>query len=165
MQSDWARIGIALYGVPPACAPPGDHEQLKPVMTVTAPLIAVRERQAGERIGYGGAYVCPRDTKIGIVGAGYGDGYPRAARNGTPVWLGNARRGLAGRVSMDMLAVDLGADSSLAAGDVAELWGVNLPVAEVAGHCGTIGYELLTAARGIREVLRAPPGRRPLNFC
>ncbi len=149
-QLDWARIGIALYGAPPARAASAHHERLRAVMSVTAPVIAVRQCKAGDRVGYGGTHVCPRDMQVGIIGIGYGDGYPRHARNGTPVWLGGRRRELVGRVSMDMLAVALD-DGTTAVGDTAELWGKHLPVAEVAAHCGTITYEILCAARGMSE--------------
>ncbi len=148
---EWVRVGIALYGAPCRRVAPEHHARLRPVMRVTAPLIAVRQCRAGEGVGYGGAYVCPRDMKVGIIGIGYGDGYPCHARNGTPVWLGGMRRELVGRVSMDMIAVALGDNQTVAVGDVAELWGPNLPVAEVAGHCGTISYELLCAVQGMAE--------------
>ncbi len=150
---DWARVGIALYGAPPACAAAEHHRRLKPVMRVVAPVIAVRRCKAGDGIGYGGAYVCPRDMRVAIVGIGYGDGYPRHARNATPVWLAGGPRELVGRVSMDLIAVALG-DAAVAVGDTAELWGPQLPVAEVAMHCGTLSYELLCAARGIKEQVR-----------
>jgi len=139
---DWVRAGIALYGaVPPHCDE-RHRDRLKPAMRLTAPVIAVRDFDKGERIGYGGDYVCRKPVRAAIVAAGYGDGYPRHAESGTPVWIAGARRPLAGRVSMDMLTVDVGG-ADVEAGDAAELWGPNLPVAEVAAHCGTIAYQLL----------------------
>ena len=147
----WARVGVALYGAPPERVASEHRQALKPVMSVTAPVVAVRRCKAGDRIGYGGDYRCPQDMKIGVVGIGYGDGYPRHARTGTPVWIGGKRRELVGRVSMDMVTVAFDADDPVCVGDVAELWGKHLPVAEVAEHCGTISYELLCGARGIRE--------------
>lgn len=147
----WARIGIALYGAPPERVAPEHRRALKPVMTVTAPLVAIRRCKAGDRIGYGGDYRCPRDMRIGVVGIGYGDGYPRHARTGTPIWIGGRRRALVGRVSMDMITVALDADDAVRVGDAAELWGGRLPVSDVAEACGTISYELLCGARGIQE--------------
>ena len=152
---DWVRSGIALYGAPPAHAAADHRRALKPVMRVTAPVIAVRRCKAGGRVGYGGTYTCPRDVTVAVVGIGYGDGYPRHARNGTPVWLAGAFRGLIGRVSMDMIVIALDDDTRVAVGDIAELWGPRLPVSRVAECCGTIAYELLCAARGIGEDSRA----------
>ncbi len=141
-HKDWVRVGIALYGAPPLHCDERHRAGLKPAMRLTAPVIAVRDFDRGDRIGYGGDYVCRKPMRAAIVAAGYGDGYPRHAESGTPVWLAGARRPLAGRVSMDMLTVDIsGAD--VEAGEVAELWGPNLPVTEVAAHCSTIAYELL----------------------
>lgn len=148
---DWVRVGIALYGVPPENAVPEHHRQLKPVMKVTAPLTAIRQCKAGDRIGYGGTYTCHRRMRIGVVGIGYGEGYPRNAPGGTPVWLGNRCHELVGRVSMDMLTVGLDEDDTPHVGDVVELWGPNLAVSEVARHCRTSSYELLCAARSIEE--------------
>ena len=139
---DWVRAGIALYGAAPVHCDERHRARLKPAMRLTAPVIAVREFNKGDRIGYGGDYVCRKPMRAAIVAAGYGDGYPRHAESGTPVWIAGARRALAGRVSMDMLTVDVGG-ADVEAGDAAELWGPNLPVTEVAAHCGTIAYELL----------------------
>ena len=147
-RCDWVRAGLAIYGV----APPGcdDHgRRLKPAMCLRAPVVAVQRLQTGDRVGYGGDHRCRAPTRVAVVAAGYGDGYPRHAAAGTPVWLAGARRPLLGRVSMDMIAVDVtGAD--VEAGAVAELWGAHLPVAAVAAHCATIPYELLCAA-GARD--------------
>ena len=153
--SQWVRVGLALYGIAPVTAQADHARWLKPVMRVTAPVIAVRRHKAGDRIGYGGTYTCPRDMTVGIVGMGYGDGYPRHAQNGTPVWINGVRCELVGRVSMDMIAVFPGITSGdgeeIAVGDTAELWGPELSVAEVAGCGGTIAYELLCAAQKIQE--------------
>ena len=149
-QLRWVRSGIALYGAVPVTAAVEHGRQLRPVMRVTAPLTAIRQCKAGDRIGYGGDYVCQRDMKVGVVGIGYGDGYPRHARNGTPVWLGGKRCELVGRVSMDMITIALNDETAMVDDDV-ELWGAQLPVAEVAAYCDTISYELLCAARGIEE--------------
>jgi len=134
-------IGDSYGAVPPSCDE-RHRDRLKPAMRLTAPVIAVRDFDKGERIGYRGAYICRQPVRAAIVAAGYGDGYPRHAESGTPVWIAGARRPLAGRVSMDMLTVDVGG-ADVEAGDAAELWGPNLPVAEVAAHCGTIAYQLL----------------------
>ena len=149
-QLDWVRVGISLYGILPATVAAEHHNHLKPTMKVTAPLIAIQHCKAGDRIGYDGTYTCQREMKIGIVGIGYGDGYPRHAPNGTPIWLKGERRELVGRVSMDMLAVILDDEKPASVGDIAELWGPDLSVAEVAKHCGTVSYELLCSARGVR---------------
>ncbi|MGL6054790.1 MAG: alanine racemase C-terminal domain-containing protein, partial [Vibrio metschnikovii] len=113
-------------------------------MTLTAPLIAVREVKAGESIGYGALWTAQRETKIGVIAIGYGDGYPRTAPNGTPVLVNGRIVPMAGRVSMDMLTVDLGPESQDNVGDEAILWGQDLPVERVAEHIGTVGYELVT---------------------
>ncbi|CAM3110216.1 alanine racemase [Vibrio rarus] len=141
---DWVRPGIIMYGVSPF----GDNnaQQLgyRPVMTLSSHLIAVNDLKAGESIGYGANWTCERDTKIGVIAVGYGDGYPRMAPNGTPVLVNGRKVPLAGRVSMDMLTVDLGPDATDSVGDTAVLWGESLPVEEVAQCVGTIAYELVT---------------------
>lgn len=146
----WVRVGLALYGVAPGNAAAPHRAALKPVMRMTAPVIAVRVVRAGGRVGYGGDYVCENDTPVAVVAAGYGHGYPRHAPAGTPLWVAGKRRPLVGRVSMDMLTVTLDDESEVAIGDEAECWGAHIPVDEVAGRCGTIAYELLCAA-GARE--------------
>lgn len=114
---------------------------LRPVMTLTTRLIAVRELKAGESVGYGATWTAERDTRIGVAGIGYGDGYPRHAPSGTPVLVNGRRVPLAGRVSMDMITVDLG-DLPAQPGDPVVLWGEGLPADEVAAHAGTLSYEL-----------------------
>jgi alanine racemase len=113
-------------------------------MTLTSHLIAVRDLKAGESVGYGGNWTSDRDTKMGVIAIGYGDGYPRTAPNGTPVFINGRKVPIAGRVSMDMLTVDLGPDATDQVGDEATLWGKALPSEEVASHIGTIAYELVT---------------------
>ena len=140
----WVRPGVMLYGVSPFAGESGVQRGLRPVMEFSAPVIAIREQDAGDRIGYGGAGQCERATKIAVLAAGYGDGYPRHARQSTPVWLGGARCPLLGRVSMDLITVDITDASGVAVGDWATLWGSALPVEEVASHADTIAYELLT---------------------
>ena len=143
-HGDWIRVGIALYGVSPLDRPHAVADRLEPAMELVSEIIAVRELRAGEAVGYGGRYVCRRDTRIGVVAAGYADGYPRHARDGTPVLVGGRRARLAGRVSMDLITVDLEGLGDVAVGDPVELWGKALSANEVADACGTIAYELFT---------------------
>lgn len=141
---DWSRPGIMLYGASPLGDRDGDELGLKPVMTLESELIAVRTLQPGDSVGYGQTWTADRPTPMGIVAIGYGDGYPRHAGTDTPAWVNGRRIRLIGRVSMDMLAVDLSAAPAAQPGDKVELWGANVPIDEVARHAGTIGYELLT---------------------
>jgi len=142
----WVRPGLILYGCSPFEHCTGGEFGLKPAMTIDAPVIAVNRIPAGNRVGYGGAWEAKADGWLATVAAGYGDGYPRHARNGTPVLINGRRYGLAGRVSMDLVTVDLGQDESVAIGDTATLWGAGLPVEEVAASASTICYELLCSA-------------------
>ncbi|UXY52472.1 alanine racemase [Pseudomonas tohonis] len=141
---DWVRPGIMLYGATPFADLAARELGLKPAMSLTAELIAVRDVAEGESVGYGASWVAERPSRIGIVSCGYADGYPRNAPSGTPVVIRGQRAPLAGRVSMDMLAVDLTDLPEAVEGDAVELWGAQLPVDELAAACGTIGYELLT---------------------
>ncbi|WP_394245598.1 alanine racemase [Vibrio astriarenae] len=141
---DWIRPGIIMYGVSPFSDKTAQQLGYQPVMTLKSHLIAVREVKAGESVGYGGIWTSERDTKVGVIAIGYGDGYPRVAPNGTPVLVNGRRAPIAGRVSMDMLTVDLGPDAQDKVGDEAVLWGEGLPVEEVAQHIETIAYELVT---------------------
>ncbi|ARD23854.1 MULTISPECIES: alanine racemase [Shewanella] len=143
-QCDWIRPGIALYGVSPVFGDKGTHHGLTPAMELVSNLIAVREHKAGESVGYGAHWTADNDTRLGVVAIGYGDGYPRNAPEGTPVWLNGRRVPIVGRVSMDMLTVDLGKDATDKVGDLVQLWGKALAVEEVAEHIGTIAYELVT---------------------
>ena len=141
---DWLRPGIMLYGATPFADLSAAELGLKPVMSLTAQLIAVREVAVGESVGYGASWVAERPSRIGTVSCGYADGYPRHAPSGTPLLVNGQRAPLVGRVSMDMLAVDLSDLPQAQIGDAVELWGAQLPVDEVAQAAGTIGYELLT---------------------
>ncbi|MGF6192480.1 alanine racemase [Serratia sp. 2723] len=141
---DWVRPGIILYGVSPLETPYADHFGLQPAMTLKSSLIAVREHRAGEPVGYGGLWVSERDTRLGVVAMGYGDGYPRSAPSGTPVWLNGREVPIVGRISMDMISVDLGPDASDKVGDEVVLWGNELPVERVAAFSGISAYELIT---------------------
>jgi alanine racemase len=137
------RPGIALYGVSPFPAGTGRELGLRPAMTLRTQVIAVREVRAGETVGYGGAWRAPGPARIAVVAAGYGDGYPRGAGSGTPVLVGGHRAHVVGRVSMDMLTVDVTSLPGVAPGDEVVLWGNGLPVEEIARHAGTIPYELV----------------------
>lgn len=140
---EWVRPGIMLYGVSPMIGMSAAELGLKPVMTLTSEIIAVNQRRKGDAIGYGGDWMCPEDMPIGVVAIGYGDGYPRHAPPGTPVLVNGARVPIVGRVSMDMLTVDLRGLPDARVGDPVVLWGPGLPVEEIAMLSGTIGYELL----------------------
>lgn len=142
-HADWVRPGILLYGVSPFAGRRGADEGLIPAMTVKTELIAVKDVARGAAVGYGHTWIAPADTRIGIAAIGYGDGYPRHVPNGTPVLVNGERRALAGRVAMDMIAIDLGRNSNAKVGDPVVLWGPELPVEEIAQAAGTIAYELL----------------------
>ena len=140
---EWIRPGIIMYGISTNNTPSSAYN-LIPVMTLTSSLIAVREHKKGEPVGYGGRWVSDKDTKIGVVAIGYGDGYPRDVPTGTPVYLNGRRVPIVGKVSMDMLTVDLGADAQDQVGDEVILWGKELPIEEIAEIIGVISYELVT---------------------
>ncbi|AWW35144.1 alanine racemase [Mannheimia varigena] len=140
---DWVRPGIIMHGISPHYTPITDLG-FKPVMTLSSSLIAVRTHKVGEPVGYGGAWISPKDTKLGVIAMGYGDGYPRNAPEGTPVLVNGRIVPIVGRVSMDMLTVDLGADSQDKVGDKVIFWGEKLLIEDVAKHIGVISYELIT---------------------
>ena len=142
-QADWVRPGISLYGVSPFAESRGVDLGLKSVMTLQSQLISVQQRSRGERIGYGGDYLCTEDMTVGVVAIGYGDGYPRQVRSGTPVLVNGQRVPLIARVSMDMVCVDLRTQPGARCGDPVCLWGADLPVEEIAAAAATIPYELL----------------------
>lgn len=143
-HGDWVRPGIMLYGVSPFVGGRAETQRLRPVMTFESRLIAVNRLRAGDRVGYGGSWTCPEDMPVGVVAVGYGDGYPRHAPPGTPLLVAGTRVPLVGRVSMDLVTVDLRSRPAAAPGDPVILWGRGLPVEEIAEHVGTIGYELVT---------------------
>ncbi len=146
-HADWVRPGIMLYGISPCADRTAADLGLQPVMTLDSQLIAVRTIRAGETVGYGARWAAPGPARIGIVAAGYADGYPRHARDGTPVLVGGEGAGrrvpVAGRVSMDMISVDLTQTPQVQAGERVVLWGEGLPIEEVAAAADTIGYELV----------------------
>jgi len=154
---DWVRPGYMLYGNSPLTLPHDNAEALQPVMTLSSTIVSMREIGAGESVGYGATWTAERPSRIATVTIGYGDGYPRLARNGTPVLVNGQRAGLAGRVSMDMITIDVTHLAQVNVGDEVILWGQGLPLAEVAACAGTIGYELTTRmpARTKRLVSKA----------
>ena len=141
---DWVRPGIILYGASPS----GQWRDiantgLKPVMTLSSEIIGVQTLKAGDRVGYGGRYTARGEQRIGIVAAGYADGYPRHAPSGTPVLVDGVRTTTVGTVSMDMLAVDLTPCPQAGIGTPVELWGKEIKIDDVAQSAGTVGYELM----------------------
>lgn len=144
-HADWVRPGIMLYGSSPFPGRTGAEDGLRPVMTLESRIIAVQELKAGDTVGYGGAFRADRAMRIGIVACGYADGYPRHAPNGTPVEVEGRMTGTVGRVSMDMLCVDLSAIAGARIGSRVVLWGEQVPVERVAEAAGTVSYQLLCA--------------------
>jgi len=143
-HGDWIRPGIMLYGSSPLGDDNAEAAPLHPVMRLESRLIAVHDLAAGESIGYGARYTCDRPTRVGVAAIGYADGYPRHAPDGTPVAVNGRRTSLIGRVSMDMLTVDLSAQPEAQIGDRVQLWGDLVSANEVARQSGTISYELFT---------------------
>lgn len=140
----FVRPGIMLYGCSPLMERTANALGLQPAMTLRAPLIAIKQIKTGERVGYGSTWRAERETRLGVVAIGYGHGYPRALPSGTPVLIGDERASLVGRVSMDMITVDLtDLEQEAVVGDQVTLWGEGLPVDEIAQQAGTIPYELL----------------------
>jgi len=140
---DWVRPGIMLYGSSPLAGSTAESLGLKPVMTLETRLIAVQSHRQGESIGYGGDYTCPVDMPVGVAAIGYGDGYPRHAPAGTPVLVNGQTVPLIGRVSMDMVTLDLRNQPKARVGDPITLWGEGLPIDTIAAKAGTISYELM----------------------
>ena len=143
-RSDWNRPGIMLYGLTPFDFSHPQGDKLTPVMTFTSQVIALRTIDVGECVGYGNTWQATRKSKIATVAVGYGDGYPRNAKSGTPVLVKGKKAQLAGRVSMDMITLDVTDVSGVCIGDEVELWGKSLSANEVASWADTIGYELVT---------------------
>jgi len=140
-HQQWVRPGIMLYGASPMLGIKGMDHQLQPVMTLKSQLMAINHLKKDDCIGYGSSWCCPDDMPVGVVAIGYGDGYPRHAVSGTPVLVNGQRTQIVGRVSMDMVTVDLrGIDT--VEGDEVILWGEGLPAEEIAASAGTISYEL-----------------------
>ena len=148
-RRDWARPGILLYGADPM---PGANGGLVPVMTLQSRIIHVRTLQAGDALGYGATFVATEPTRIGLVAIGYADGYPRTAPNGTPVQIDGMPARNVGRVSMDMMTVDLTGLPATGIGSEVELWGRQVNVNHVAQAAGTISYELLCNVKRVPRV-------------
>ncbi|AUH49751.1 alanine racemase [Chromobacterium sp. ATCC 53434] len=145
-HGDIGRPGIVLYGASPFENETGADLGLAPAMTLSADIIAVQTLQAGDAVGYGRRFVADRSMRIGVVACGYADGYPRIAANGAPAAVDGRPCSLVGRVSMDMLTVDISDLPQAGVGSRVELWGPNAPIERVAAAAGTIGYELMCAA-------------------
>lgn len=141
-RADWVRPGIMLYGISPFADSTGAELGLRPAMTLETRVISVKSLEAGDRVGYGGNWTAARAARIAVAAVGYGDGYPRSAANGTPVAVNGRPAVIAGRVSMDMLTIDVSDLPDVAVGDAVELWGAAVPVERVAAAAGTIAYEL-----------------------
>jgi alanine racemase len=143
-QGDWVRPGLLLYGVSPFAGSIGADYGLRPAMTLHSHVIAVKDLTPGEQVGYGGAWTASRPTRLAVAAVGYGDGYPRSLGSGAPVLVNGERAGLAGRVSMDMIGIDVtDLHRPPILGDPVVLWGEGLPVEEIAVWADTIPYELL----------------------
>ena len=140
---EWVRAGLVLYGISPLPGRPGPELGLRPAMTLSAELMAVNEVPAGESIGYGARFLAQSDMQVGVASIGYGDGYPRSMADGAPVLVRGQRCRMSGRVSMDMITIDLTECPEARVGDEVVLWGEGLPVEELAEAAGTIPYELV----------------------
>lgn len=143
-QLDWVRPGIMLYGASPFAHRTAASLDLKPVMTLTATLMAIKKINKNTPVGYGCTWRSPEAMTVGVVGIGYGDGYPRHIEANTPVLLQGKRTEILGRVSMDLTSIDLRSIPNAKVGDEVTLWGEGLPIEEIAARAGTISYELLT---------------------
>ncbi|MHB1058292.1 MAG: alanine racemase [Rhodanobacter sp.] len=141
-RGDWVRAGGLLYGLSVVDGKTGADFGFRPAMTLSTRLIAINRIGQGERIGYNGTWTCPEDMPVGVAAVGYGDGYPRSATAGTPVLVGGRRVPLIGRVSMDLVTLDLRDAPSARVGDRVVLWGPDLPVETIAAQSGTISYDL-----------------------
>lgn len=138
----WVRPGITLYGASPVQHLSATKLNLIPVMTLVSRILTIHNLKKGDTVGYGSEWVCPEDMRVGIVDLGYGDGYPRHAKTGTPVLLNGKRSGVIGRIAMDMINIDLRNHPEAKVGDEVILWGRGLPIEEVAASANTIPYEL-----------------------
>lgn len=144
---DAVRPGLALYGVSPFETRSAEDLGLKPVMTLQTSLISVRTTRKGSTLGYGARFVCPEDMPVGIIAVGYGDGYPRSARDGTPILVNGVRCTIIGRVSMDMITIDLRACPQAKVNDQVILWGKGLGLEEVAAYTDNCPYDILTSVQ------------------
>lgn len=140
---NWARTGLALYGINPSSQKTPLTEKLIPVMTFKSRVIAIKDVSAGSTVGYNSRWKAPSNTRIAVIAAGYGDGYPRSVKNGTPVLIHQKPYFIVGNISMDLMTVEIGEDN-IKAGDIVELWGKSLSAKKIATQANTICYELLT---------------------
>ena len=154
--SDWVRPGLMLYGCSPFAGKTGIDFGLKPVMSLHSRLISVKNLHAGEYVGYSGTWRCDADTRMGVISIGYGDGYHRHMQCGAPVLINGHRAPLIGRVSMDMITVDLNSLPNAKPGDQVTLWGPNLPVEEIARYADTIPYTLLCGITQRVQIVEHP---------
>jgi alanine racemase len=141
-RADWVRVGGLLYGLSVVDDRNGIDLGFEPAMTLTTKLISIQHLREGERIGYAATWRCPEDMAVGVAAIGYGDGYPRSVAAGTPVLVAGGNAQIVGRVSMDLITIDLRGISAPRIGDRVVLWGQGLPVEAVARHAGTISYDL-----------------------
>jgi alanine racemase len=155
-RADWVRPGLMLYGASPLIGKSAAELDLRPAMQLESRLITVKEVEAGETVGYGASYCCPERMRIGIVAVGYADGVHRVLPSGTPVLIQQQRVPIVGRVSMDMIAVDLRRLPHAQVGDPVLLWGSGLPAEEVAACAGTLAYELFCGLTRRVHYVHAP---------
>ena len=141
-HADWLRVGGLLYGLSVVAGRSGADFGFEPAMTLSTRLIAINALQPGDRVGYAATWDASEAMRIGVAAIGYGDGYPRRAANGTPVLVGGRPAVLAGRVSMDLVTIDLRQVPDARVGDPVLLWGAELPAETIAEHAGTIAYDL-----------------------
>ncbi|MDP0561633.1 MAG: alanine racemase [Candidatus Endonucleobacter sp. (ex Gigantidas childressi)] len=142
-SAEWCRPGLMLYGVSPFSCPHSLEQRLQPVMELHSSIISIKDIPAGSAVGYGSSWIADTSVRLGVVAIGYADGYPRHAESKTPVMVNGLRVPLIGRVSMDMLTVDLTTQPKAKVGDNVLLWGEQLLVSEIAHHSNTVAYQLL----------------------
>jgi alanine racemase len=155
-RGDWVRPGIMLYGCSPFADRTAESLGLKPAMTLTTEIIATQHLHPGEKVGYGFGYEAVGELRIGVIACGYADGYPRHAPTGTPVLVNGKRARIVGRVSMDMITVDISDVPGAEIGAPVTLWGEGLSADEVGAAAGTLSYELLCALAPRVPVAEAP---------
>lgn len=160
--AQWVRPGIMLYGMSPLLGKLGSDHGLLPVMTLKSKIISIHDLKRGDAVGYGGIWTCPEDMRVGVVAIGYGDGYPRHAKNGTPILIHDTVCPLVGRVSMDMITVDLRNCPEAKLCDEVTLWGNGLPAEVVANYSDTIAYELTCNVSQRVDFLYQPNVSQPL---
>jgi alanine racemase len=157
LSNDWVRPGVMLYGGTPGGRSAADYG-LRPTMTLRSEVIGIQHIEPGDTVGYGSRFEASGPMTVGVVACGYADGYPRHAPHGTPVIVEGRRTTLVGRVSMDMMTVDLTPIPNARVGSKVTLWGDGLPIDEVAQAAGTIGYELMCALAGRVRVIEGRMG-------